>query len=92
MTKGPRIRRPRAAALTGLLPAATCYPAGSRVLEAGFGTGAQTVILAAHSPQADFTCIDVFTAISSGGGAAGAAILLRQRDLSPEDAQPGQIR
>lgn len=49
----------QATALTELLHAGTGYPAGSQVLEAGCGTGAQTVILAARSPQADFTCIDV---------------------------------
>lgn len=49
----------QATALAGLLHAGTRYAAGSRVLEAGCGTGAQTVILAARSPQAHFTCIDV---------------------------------
>src|SRR5713226_3662623 len=49
----------QAATLTELLHAGTHYFPGSRVLEAGCGTGAQTVILAGHSPQADFTCIDV---------------------------------
>ena len=49
----------QAATLTGLLHAGTRYPAGSRVLEAGCGTGAQTVILADRSPRADFTCMDV---------------------------------
>jgi ubiquinone/menaquinone biosynthesis C-methylase UbiE len=49
----------QATTLTGLLHAGTSYPAGSRVLEAGCGTGAQTVILAAGSPQAKFSCIDV---------------------------------
>jgi ubiquinone/menaquinone biosynthesis C-methylase UbiE len=48
----------QATTLTGLLHADTRYPAGSRVLEAGCGTGAQTVILAGHSPHANFTCID----------------------------------
>ncbi len=36
----------QATTLTGLLHADTRYPAGSRVLEAGCGVGAQTVILA----------------------------------------------
>jgi ubiquinone/menaquinone biosynthesis C-methylase UbiE len=45
--------------LTDLLHADTRYPPGSRVLEAGCGTGAQTVILAGRSAQADFTCVDV---------------------------------
>jgi SAM-dependent methyltransferase len=36
----------------------TVYPAGSQVLEAGCGVGAQTVHLLAHSPRTHFTCID----------------------------------
>lgn len=49
----------QAATLTELLHADTFYPRGSRVLEAGCGVGAQTVILAANSPQAAFTSIDI---------------------------------
>ena len=49
----------QAATLEELLHGDTAYPAGSRVLEAGCGVGAQTVILAARSPQADITSIDV---------------------------------
>jgi SAM-dependent methyltransferase len=44
--------------LADLLHHDTCYPAGSRVLEAGCGVGAQTVVLARNSPQARFTSID----------------------------------
>jgi SAM-dependent methyltransferase len=49
----------QATTLTGLLHAGTRYPAGSQVLEAGCGVGAQTVILAGHSPGASFTSIDI---------------------------------
>lgn len=49
----------QAETLTGLLHHDTRYPAGSRVLEAGCGTGAQTVILARNSPEARITSIDV---------------------------------
>jgi len=49
----------QAAALAGLLHGGTRYAPGSRVLEAGCGTGAQTVILAGRGPQAEFTSIDV---------------------------------
>ena len=49
----------QAAALVSLLHAGTRYPPGSRVLEAGCGTGAQTVILATASPEAEFTSIDL---------------------------------
>jgi len=44
--------------LTELLHHDTCFPEGSRVLEAGCGVGAQTVTLASRSPGAQFTCID----------------------------------
>lgn len=49
----------QATTLTELLHTDTFYPAGSRVLEAGCGVGAQTVILAGNSPQAAFTSIDI---------------------------------
>ena len=49
----------QAATLVELLHADTAYPAGSRVLEAGCGVGAQTVILAAHSPGAQITSVDI---------------------------------
>ena len=45
--------------LAELLHQDTRYPPGSRVLEAGCGVGAQTVLLAGNSPQARFTCVDV---------------------------------
>jgi ubiquinone/menaquinone biosynthesis C-methylase UbiE len=48
----------QAQTLTDLLHHDTRYLPGSRVLEAGCGVGAQTVTLAAESPQASFTCID----------------------------------
>jgi len=49
----------QARTLSGLLHQGTKYPAGSRVLEAGCGVGAQTVILARNSPGAYFTSVDV---------------------------------
>ena len=45
--------------LTSLLHNDTRYPAGSRVLEAGCGIGAQTVILAKNSPGALITSVDI---------------------------------
>jgi len=45
--------------LEELLHSDTSYPAGSRVLEAGCGIGAQTVILSINSPQARITSIDI---------------------------------
>jgi SAM-dependent methyltransferase len=49
----------QAGALVELLHHDTAYPAGSSVLEAGCGVGAQTVTLAARSPDARFVSVDV---------------------------------
>lgn len=49
----------QATTLVELLHADTAYPEGDSVLEAGCGTGAQTVTLARNSPGARFTSIDV---------------------------------
>ncbi|MGA8258820.1 MAG: methyltransferase domain-containing protein [Arenicellales bacterium] len=49
----------QAGTLVELLHGDTAYPAGSTVLEAGCGVGAQTVTLARRSPDARFTSIDV---------------------------------
>lgn len=45
--------------LEELLHSDTKYPAGSLVLEAGCGIGAQTVILSRNSPQTRITSIDI---------------------------------
>jgi SAM-dependent methyltransferase len=49
----------QAGTLVELLHGDTAYPAGSVVLEAGCGVGAQTVTLAQRSPEARFTSVDV---------------------------------
>lgn len=49
----------QASTLAELLHSDTSYPAGSRVLEAGCGVGAQTVTLARNSPDASITSVDV---------------------------------
>ena len=49
----------QAQTLVDLLHVDTAYGAGAMVLEAGCGTGAQTVTLARNSPQARITSIDV---------------------------------
>src|SRR5918999_5375522 len=64
----------QAGTLVDLLHHDTAYPAGSRVLEAGCGVGAQTVTLAARSPDARFVSVDVSAdsiaeAERRGGGA-----------------------
>jgi SAM-dependent methyltransferase len=45
--------------LVELLHHDTRYPAGARVLEAGCGVGAQTITLAANSPEAIITAVDI---------------------------------
>jgi SAM-dependent methyltransferase len=49
----------QAGTLVELLHHDTAFPAGATVLEAGCGVGAQTITLAARSPGARFTSIDV---------------------------------
>ncbi|MFZ6029982.1 MAG: methyltransferase domain-containing protein [Chloroflexota bacterium] len=49
----------QAATLVELLHADTAFPPGSRVLEAGCGVGAQTVTLAAHSPDAEVIALEI---------------------------------
>ncbi len=49
----------QATTLSGILHRDIAYPAGSKVLEAGCGIGAQTVILAGNSPDAAFTSVDL---------------------------------
>ena len=52
----------QASTLVELLHADTFYPAGSRVLEAGCGVGAQTVTLGEKSPDAKITAVDISAA------------------------------
>ncbi|NYT21791.1 MAG: methyltransferase domain-containing protein [Methanomicrobiales archaeon] len=49
----------QASGLARILHHDTRYPAGSRVLEAACGIGAQTVILAQNSPEAEFVSVDI---------------------------------
>lgn len=51
--------RDQAGTLVELVHADTGFPAGSSVLEVGCGVGAQTVTLAAASPGARFTAVEV---------------------------------
>lgn len=51
--------RDQAGTLLDLLHADTTYPAGSLVLEAGCGVGAQTVTLARNSPAARIVSVDI---------------------------------
>ncbi len=49
----------QARTLVDLLHSDTAYPAGSQVLEAGCGVGAQTVTLARNSPGASIVSVDI---------------------------------
>jgi ubiquinone/menaquinone biosynthesis C-methylase UbiE len=49
----------QAETLADFLHAGTDYAAGSKVLEAGCGVGAQTIILARNSPKAQITSLDI---------------------------------
>lgn len=62
--------RDQAASLVDLLHHDTRYPPGSTVLEAGCGVGAQTVTLAANSPGAAITSIDVSATSLAAAAAA----------------------
>ena len=78
--------RDQAGALVDLLHDGTRYPAGATVLEAGCGVGAQTVTLAARSPQARITAIDVSAASVAEAerrvtAAGHANVAFRQADL-----------
>ena len=52
----------QASTLVDLLHSDTLFPAGSKVLEAGCGVGAQTITLARNSPEAHITSIDISAA------------------------------
>ena len=76
----------QAGTLVDLLHSDTSYPAGSVVLEAGCGVGAQTVTLARRSPGARFTSIDVsadsLAEAKSKTDAAGITnVLFQQADI-----------
>lgn len=49
----------QAETLEKLLHHDTVYPSGAKVLEAGCGIGAQTIILALNNPDAEITSIDI---------------------------------
>jgi SAM-dependent methyltransferase len=77
----------QARTLAELLHAGTAYPPGSTVLEAGCGTGAQTVTLAARSPGAHITSIDL-----SERSLAAAAERVAAAGLGNVTFQPADIR
>jgi len=67
----------QARTLEELLHADTRYPPGSSVLEAGCGVGAQTVALAANSPGARITAVDIsFASLGQARSRVAAAGLV----------------
>ena len=76
----------QATSLTELLHNDTLYPAGSTVLEAGCGVGAQTVILTRNSPSARFMSIDI-----SPDSLRAAAALVAQEKLTNVTLQRADI-
>jgi ubiquinone/menaquinone biosynthesis C-methylase UbiE len=86
----------QASTLVDLLHSDTLYPGGSRVLEAGCGVGAQTVTLAANSPDAIFTSIDISEeSVNAARRAAEAAgisnVDFRQGDIFHLPFGPGSF-
>jgi trans-aconitate methyltransferase len=80
--------------LVDLLHADTSYPAGSVVLEAGCGVGAQTGTLAARSPEARIVSVDISVASLAHAAAttrqAGHRnVRFQQADIFAAPFQPG---
>jgi len=76
----------QASSVLDLLHADTRYPPGSSVLEAGCGTGAQTVTLARNNPEVRFTSIDISaTSLAEAKARVQAAgltnVTFRQQDV-----------
>lgn len=76
----------QASTLVELLHSDTAYPAGSRVLEAGCGVGAQTITLAHNSPKAWITSIDI-----SESSVAEAKKRVERAGFTNVSFQPGDI-
>ena len=76
----------QATTLADLLHSDTVFPAGSRVLEAGCGVGAQTVTLAGNSPGASIVAIDI-----SGASVAAAGQKIMEAGLTNVQFQQGDI-
>jgi len=76
----------QASTLADLLHRGTQYPAGSVVLEAGCGVGAQTVTLARSSPEARFVSIDI-----SGESLAAAKRRIEEERLTNVEFRQANI-
>lgn len=86
----------QASTLVELLHADTSYPAGSHVLEAGCGVGAQTVTLAGNSPDALITSVDISGASVAEARrrvtAAGASIVQSEQAYFQLSLRSGRLR
>jgi SAM-dependent methyltransferase len=83
----------QAGSLVELLHSDTAYPRGSAVLEAGCGTGAQTIPLALNSPHARITSVDLSAAslaeAQANAKAAGVTnVRFQQADILALPFQP----
>lgn len=86
----------QAGTLVELLHGDTAYPAGTTVLEAGCGVGAQTVTLAANSPEAAITSVDISAeSVQAAGARVQAAGLtnvhLQQGDIFDLPFEPASF-
>lgn len=86
----------QASTLVELLHSDTVYPAGSRILEAGCGVGAQTVTLAENSPEALITSVDIsessVAAARLNAEAAGITnVTFQQADIFNLPFEPGSF-
>jgi SAM-dependent methyltransferase len=72
--------------LSELLHHDTVFPPGSLVLEAGCGTGAQTVIVAPKNPEVQFICVDI-----SEKSLAEAAAMAAREKIRNVEFQHGDI-
>ena len=86
----------QASTLVELLHSDTSYPAGSRVLEAGCGVGAQTVTLARNSPEALITSVDIsFASVTEARAKVKAAgfthVHFQQADIFNLPHGPGSF-
>ncbi len=77
----------QATTLEDLLHQDTAYPAGSTVLEAGCGVGAQTLSLVRNSPGARITCLDI-----SAASLAVAEARVRAEGLPVPEFSHGDVR
>lgn len=76
----------QASTLVELLHSDTAYQAGDRVLEAGCGVGAQTLTLAANSPGALITSVDI-----SEGSVAEARRRAKEAGISNVEFRQGDL-